>query len=96
MADACEAQCNSIISFYASLLVSVALTWLQSNPQHDLVCGAAGLGYLGAAVATSISLWLQFITLLIYIVFFKVCCLCKDVAVLFLCSGSKISIEAFP
>ena len=32
----------------------------------------AGLGYLGAAMATSISLWLQFFTLLSYIVFLKV------------------------
>jgi len=40
---------------------------------HDSVY--AGLGYLGAAMATSISLWLQFFTLLIYIVFLKVHCL---------------------
>ena len=35
-------------------------------------CGA-GLGYLGAALATAISFWLQFLTLLIYILFLKVC-----------------------
>ena len=31
-----------------------------------------GLGYLGAALATCISLWLQFFTLLVYIVYLKV------------------------
>ena len=37
----------------------------------------AGLGYLGAALATCISLWLQFFTLLVYIVYYKVSsCLC--------------------
>ncbi len=39
----------------------------------SMICVYAGLGYLGAAMATSISLWLQFFTLLIYIVFLKVC-----------------------
>ena len=33
----------------------------------------AGLGYLGAALATAISFWLQFLTLLVYILFIKVC-----------------------
>ena len=33
---------------------------------------AAGMGYLGAALATAISFWLQFLTLLVYILFLKV------------------------
>ena len=41
---------------------------------HDAykVTGLADLGYLGAALAISVSFWLQFFTLLLYILFLKV------------------------
>ena len=36
-----------------------------------------GMGYVGAALASSISTWLQFLFLLVYIAYFKVR-LCKN------------------
>ena len=38
----------------------------------DYLTAFADLGYLGAALGTAISFWLQFLTLLCYIVFLKV------------------------
>jgi len=67
-------SCADVISF------STALICLMCFVFHDSVY--AGLGYLGAAMATSISLWLQFFTLLIYIVFLKVHCLGVNCAAL--------------
>lgn len=45
---------------------------LAVHPPLNWLCiYTLGLGYLGAALATCISLWLQFFTLLVYIVYYK-------------------------
>ena len=56
-----QQSCEYVLSLHASM---------QATGNSNFY---AGLGYLGAAMATSISLWLQFFTLLSYIVFLKVC-----------------------
>ena len=45
---------------------------VRCNTGADCLTAFADLGYLGAALGTAISFWLQFLTLLCYIVFLKV------------------------
>lgn len=53
------------------MLIPLCTYRLRLLNESVLVC-AAGMGYLGAALATAISFWLQFLTLLVYILFLKV------------------------
>ena len=49
------------------------ITNIQSLLIYIILNCYAGLGYCGAAMATAVSFWLQFLTLLVYILFLKVC-----------------------
>ncbi|KAL3160354.1 hypothetical protein ABBQ32_010688 [Trebouxia sp. C0010 RCD-2024] len=52
-------------------VVTSAIVLALHAPINLLLIHTCGLGYLGAALATAISFWLQFLTLLIYILFLK-------------------------
>ena len=59
-------------SFALSCCIVLLMYILLLCYNGDIACLYAGLGYNGAALATSISFWLQFFFLIVWIVLFKV------------------------